>query len=118
MWRSVACLALGALLWLQLGAVAGASRWQLSGSQYLVGLGVAGTVAGLLWPDRHMRTGLLVVAPGAVGLFWLVIDGDPTDTFWWVLTLIIGVYVAAGGHWVAVELRRGVARLRRWSHHP
>jgi hypothetical protein len=119
MARTVACLGLGSVLWLQLGAVRGASRWQLSGDEYLVGLAVAGALLGALWPDRHLRTGAWIAAPGAAALFWLVVQGGAPggDTFWWVLTVIIGVYVAAGGHWMVVELRRVVAHLRgRFRH--
>jgi hypothetical protein len=114
MARTVVCLGLGAFLWLQLGAVRGATRWQISGDEYLIGLAVAGALLGAVWPDRHVRTGTWIVLPGGAALFWLEVAGGGTggDTFWWVLTVVVGVYISAGGHWAVVELRRMVARLR------
>lgn len=118
MWRSAACLALGSVLWLQFGAVQGASRWQLSGGEYLVGLAVGGALVGVLWPDRHLRTGVLIVAPGALALLSLMAQGARIDTFWWVLTVVVGVYLVAGSHLLSVEVRRRMARLRGRPRHP
>lgn len=101
----VVCLGLGVLLWAVLGAVPGARSWEISANGYLLGLVIAGGLIGLVAPGPHMRTGLLLVAPGAATLV-AASPGDHPDAVWWMLTLLLGACFAAGSHRLAVELRR------------
>jgi hypothetical protein len=95
----LACLGIGALLWSAFGAVGGANYWQISAERYIVGLALAGAAFGLLWPGGHLRTGGLLVAPGAVWLAARSLGAQP-DLLWWWLTVVVGTYVAGGAHWV------------------
>ena len=104
-------------LWVLFGAVRGAADWQVSGGSYVVGLLVAGGFFGLLAParePRHLRTGGLLVLPG---LATLVVAGPGAhpDVAWWFVTLLLGMFGAAGTHRAIVELRRalqpGLSRL-------
>jgi hypothetical protein len=112
MRRSVACLGLGALLWVLVGAVRGATYWQVSASSYLLSLLVAGAAFGLLWPAAHLRTGALLVFPGFVALVSAGAPGHP-DVFWWMVTVGLGACGAAGSHWLGVEVRGHFAAPRR-----
>lgn len=103
--RPLACLGAGALLWGAFGAVDGASYWQISAERYLVGLTLAGAVFGLAWPTGHLRTGALLVAPGAGWLAARSLSDQP-DLFWWWLSVVVGMYTAGGSHWLLAEVRR------------
>lgn len=109
MYRTVVCLALGGLVWVTLGAVRGATYyWQVSANGYLAGIVVLGTLLGLVWPGPHLGTGFLLALPGFATL---VTAGprDHPDQLWWLLTVVIAGYAAAGAHRAAVEIRRHFA---------
>lgn len=98
-------------LWVLFGAVRGAEDWQVSGGGYVLGLLVAGGVAGLIVPRRELATarhltpaGLLVV-PGLATLATAGPGAHP-DAWWWYTTLVLGLFGAAGTHRLAVEVRR------------
>jgi hypothetical protein len=112
MRRTVACLGLGGVLWVVLGAVRGATYWQVSARGYLVGMVVAGAVVGLLLPGRHLLTGALLALPGIASLVTAGPNDHP-DVFWWVLTVVLGGFASAGSHWIAVEVRAHFAAPRR-----
>jgi len=101
------------MLWVLFGAVQGAHDWQVSGGGFTVGLLVSGGVLGLLSPPREparsLTIGALLVVPG---LATLAVAGPDAhrDAAWWYLTLIMGLFGAAGAHRLAFQLRRAVCR--------
>lgn len=107
MRRTWACLGLGVVLWTLLGAVQGATYWQVEATGYLAGLAATGLVLGLVWPGPALRTGVLLAVPGVAALL-VGGTGDHPDAGWWFLTLVLGAYGAAGCHWLAAELRRRI----------
>lgn len=98
-------------LWVLFGAVRGADDWQVSGGGYTVALLVAGGAFGLLLAPptepRHLATGTLLVVPGLATLVAAGPGAHP-GAVWWYVTLLLGLFGAAGTHRVAVELRRAV----------
>jgi hypothetical protein len=100
------------MLWVLFGAVRGADDWQVSGGGFATGLLVAGGLLGLLAPPREPRslaTGALLIIPG---LATLVVAGPGAHpgAAWWYLTLMVGLFGAAGAHRIAVEVRRMLCR--------
>jgi hypothetical protein len=110
-WRTWGCLALGAALWIELGAVRGATQWQVTATGYVVGLIVTSLVLGLVVPGPRYTTGALLVIPGAAALVTATAAEHP-DLLWWLVTLVLGVYVAAVVHGIGTELRRLLPLLR------
>jgi len=117
--RAVACLGVGMALWVLFGAVRGADDWQVSGGGYTVALLVAGGAFGLLAPppqSRHLATAGLLVVPGLATLVAAGPGAHP-GAVWWYVTLLLGLYGAAGTHLVGVELRRALrSELSRLLH--
>lgn len=112
MGRAVACLGLGVLLWAVVGAVRGATHWEISASSYLVALVAMGAALGLVWPGPPGRTGVLLAFPG----FAALVTAGPhhhADAFWWLVTVILAGFGAAACHRLAVELRTHFAASRR-----
>jgi hypothetical protein len=105
MRRTVVCLALGSVLWVVWGAVREASHWQVSANAYLVSLVVAGAVLGAVWPAPHLVTGALLAGPGAFAVL-AAGPGGQRDFVWWLLTVVVGLFAAAGSHRLMVELRQ------------
>lgn len=101
------------MLWVLFGAVRGAHGWQVSGGSFTVGLLVAGGVLGLLSPPREtpgsLTVGALLVIPG---LATLAVAGPDAhrDAAWWYLTLMMGLFAAAGVHRIGFHVRRAVCR--------
>lgn len=112
MHRTIFCLGLGALIWSVVGAVRGASHWEVSANGYLAALLATGAVLGVLWPGPHLRTGTLLALPGAAALLTAAPQDQP-DAFWWLLTTVLGGCAAAGTHRLGVELRAHFAAPRR-----
>jgi hypothetical protein len=107
------------VLWVVFGAVRGARYWQISGGGYMIGVIVAGGIFGLATPAGARRdlaeAGLLVI-PGVATLLTSGL-GAHADAGWWYLTLLLGMFAAAGTHRVGADLRRVVPpTVGRWRH--
>jgi hypothetical protein len=115
--RAAGCLVAGMVLWVLFGAVRGARYWQISGSGYLVGLLVAGAAFGLATAPgvrRDMAEAALMVVPGFATLATSGL-GPHSDAGWWYVTLLLGMFIAAGAHRVGADLRRVVPpAVGRW----
>jgi hypothetical protein len=110
-WRTWGCLALGAALWLELGAVRGATQWQVTATGYVVGVLLAALVLGLVVPGPRYATGVLLVLPGAAAL--VTADRvDHPDLVWWCVTVVLSGFVAAYVQRLATDLRRLLPMLR------
>ena len=110
-WRTWGCLALGAALWLELGAVRGATQWQVTATGYVVGVLLASLVLGLVVPGSRYATGVLLVLPGAAAL----VTADRTDhpdLVWWCVTVVLSGFLAAHVQRLATDLRRYLPLLR------
>jgi hypothetical protein len=110
-WRTWGCLALGAALWLELGAVRGATQWQVTATGYVVGVLVASLALGLVAPGPRYTTGVLLVLPGAAAL----VTADRTDhpdLVWWCITVLLAGFTAALVQRLATDLRRFLPLLR------
>jgi hypothetical protein len=102
---------LGVALWVELGAVRGATQWQVTATGYFVGLVLISLVLGLVAPGPRYTTGVLLVIPGAAALVTATAAEHP-DLLWWLLTLVLGGYVAAVVHGIGTELRHLLPLLR------
>jgi hypothetical protein len=110
-WRTWGCLALGAALWLELGAVRGATQWQVTATGYVVGVLAASLAVGLLAPGSRYDTGVLLVLPGAAALVTATAEDHP-DLLWWCVTLVLAGLTAALSHRIGAELRHVLPLLR------
>jgi hypothetical protein len=92
------------VLWIELGAVRGATQWQVTATGYVVGLVLAGLALGLLAPGGHYATGALLAIPGAATLVTATAEEHP-DLLWWSVTVVLAWLAAAGSHRLGTELR-------------
>jgi hypothetical protein len=102
---------LGAVLWLELGAVRGATQWQVGATGYVVGLVMTGLAMGLTSPGGHYATGALLAIPGAAALATASAEQHP-DLLWWSVTVVLAWVAAAGSHRIGTELRWVLPMLR------
>jgi hypothetical protein len=103
--RTLATLAVGTLLWIELGAVRGAEHGQgASPGTYLTAVAVAGGLIGLLAPGPHLATGALLAVPAVLSL---AVTGQVVQTVgpWWLVTVTHGGVAAALSHRFLAELR-------------
>ena len=110
-WRTWGCLAVGAALWLELGAVRGATQWQVTATGYVVGVLVVGLGLGLVAPGPRVATGVLLVLPGAAALVTATSDDHP-DLVWWCVTVVLSGWAAALLHRLGTDLRHLLPLLR------
>jgi len=101
----------GAALWLELGAVRGATQWQVTATGYVVGVAAAGFVLGLLAPGPRWATGVLLALPGGAALVTAT-TADHPDLMWWIVTVVLAGALAALLHRVGADLRRFLPLLR------
>jgi hypothetical protein len=113
-WRTWGCLALGAALWLELGAVRGATQWQVTATGYVVGVLLSSLVLGLLVPGLRYTTGMLLVLPGAAALVTATAADHP-DLLWWCVTVVLAALLAAFANRIGSDLRRFLPLL--WHPH-
>jgi hypothetical protein len=113
-WRTWGCLALGAALWLELGAVRGATQWQVTATGYVVGVLLSSLLLGLIAPGPRYTTGVLLVLPGAAALVTATAADHP-DLLWWCVTAVLAALVAGFAHRIGTDLRRFLPLL--WHPH-
>jgi hypothetical protein len=113
-WRTWGCLALGAALWLELGAVRGATQWQVTATGYVVGVLLSSLLLGLIAPGPRYTTGVLLVLPGAAALVTATAAEHP-DLLWWCVTVVLAALVAGLAHRIGADLRRFLPLL--WHPH-
>jgi hypothetical protein len=101
----------GAALWLELGAVRGATQWQVTATGYVVGLLVAALVLGLVLPGPAYATGVLLVVPGGAALVTATRTDHP-DLVWWCVTVVLAGFTAALVHRLGRDLRYYLPLLR------
>jgi hypothetical protein len=102
---------MGAALWLELGAVRGATQWQVTATGYVVGVLVVSFALGLVAPGPRYATGVLLVLPGVAALVTATTVDHP-DLVWWCVTVVLVGYAAAFVHRLGADLRRLLPLLR------
>jgi hypothetical protein len=101
----------GAALWLELGAVRGATQWQVTATGYVVGVAAAGFVLGLLAPGPAWTTGVLLGVPGGAALVTATTTDHP-DLVWWCVTVVLAAGLGALLHRGGTDLRHLLPLLR------
>jgi hypothetical protein len=104
----------GAALWLELGAVRGATQWQVTATGYVVGVLVSALVLGLIVPGPSYETGALLVLSGAAALATASTSDHP-DLVWWCVTVVLSGVAAGLAHRLGADLRRVLPLLRHPS---
>jgi hypothetical protein len=101
----------GAALWLELGAVRGATQWQVTATGYVVGVLATSLVLGLVAPGPRYATGVLLALPGAAALVTAT-SADHPDLVWWCITVLLAGWAAALAHRLGTDLRHLLPMLR------